>query len=362
MADETESEIVVSGNSAKKKLPSPWKVGLLGTLTMGPIGPFMGVAQHFRNKSYLEKQAALESRLNYEHSQARDILDKEMGIADEDEKRLIEVARGYIADGYERLASGDKSGDQLIARAQTLLENVIGGDIQFRKQEQKAQNDMQRELFSNSAKKYRDEHQNTIDAVNGVDHQATKILALVADPNFDPNKPINRAHLSELLSAGTAMFKDTPDLMDGLAQGVGALNGVAGGVVGGIATMIKSNDFKVTPEDYNRLALNAQKYARVFGERKMSQLGDQSLALDAFGKRTGIIPNDYSIRDYVSGGEQELRMAPNPNFTGGYQSKGEPSRTIYRPPQTTTTLTSPTVAKPIEYNTGGYPAVRRPTN
>ena len=80
---------------------------------------------------------------------------------------------------------------------------------------------------------YRQEHQNTIDAVNGIDHQATKVLDLVSQKDFDPNKPINKAHLAELLSMGGLMFKDTPDMLDGLTQGVGAINNIAGGIVGG---------------------------------------------------------------------------------------------------------------------------------
>lgn len=368
MAEETiedMQEIEVSSKPARKikKPMSGLKAGVIGTLTMGPIGPLIGVMQHFRNKSYMERQTAYLDQLDNEQAQIKDILASEDEAADPDERRMIQHARGLIRSGYQALANGDKRGAVLIERAQSALEGIISGDINFRKQEQAAQNQVQRELISNSAKKYRDEYQNTIDAVNGVDHQATKILELVADPNFDPNKPLNKAHLAELLSTSGMMFKDTPDLMDGLAQGVGALNGVAGGVVGGIATMLKSSDFKVTPEDYNRLALNAQKYARIFGDRKASQLGDQASSLDSYGKKLGIVPSDYSLRDYISGAEKELRMSPNPNFTGGHQYKGEPQRTIYRAPAPTESLVSPNVARPqMEYNTSGYPLIKRPTN
>lgn len=368
MAEETVEdlpEITAEGKPVRKikKPPSAWKIGTLATLTLGPIGPFVGIAQHFRNKSYMEKQARYLDTLDTEHQGIKDVLNVEEEIADPDEKRMIQHARGMIRSGYERLAEGDKTGYALVDRANQLLEGIISGDIQYRKQEQQAQNQVQRDLISNSAKKYRDEHQGTIDAVNAADHASQKILELVADSNFDPNKPVNRAYLADLLSQGGLMFKDTPDLMDGLAQGVGALNGVAGGVVSGIATMIKADDFKVSAEDYNRLALNMQKYARIYGERKLGQLGDQAASLDEYARKQGVIDRDYSLRDYISGGEKEIRMTPNPVFTGGYESKREPQRTIYRPPTATDALTSPNVARPqFELSPSGYPAARRPTN
>lgn len=357
-------EIEVSSKPARKikKPMSGLKAGILGTLTMGPIGPLIGVMQHFRNKSYMEKQTAYLDQLDNEQAQIKDVLASEYEAGDPDEKRMIDYSRGLIKSGYEALANGDKRGAVLIERAQAALEGIIGGDIQFRKQEQQAQHNMQRELIGNSAKRYRDEFQNTTDAVNSIDHLSTRALALAAESGFDPNKPTNRAIMAELISVGGMMFKDAPDMMDGLTQGVSAVNGMAGGIVQGISTMLKSQDFKMSPEDYNRIALNAQKYARIFAERKMSQLGDQANSLDSHAKKLGVIPQDYSLRDYISGAEKELRTNPNPNFTGGFQSKNEPQRTIYRPPTPTGNLVSPTVAKPFEYNSGGYPLVKRPTN
>lgn len=147
-------------------------------------------------------------------------------------------------------------------------------------------------------------------------------MDLVSQKDFDPNNPLNKAHLAELISMGGLMFRDTPDLAEGLAQGIGAVNGTAGGIAGGLATMLKSQDFKVTPEMYNRIALNTQKYAKILADRKMSQLGDQAKQLDFWGKKLGVIPEDYSLGSYISGGEKELRLTPAPKFTGGYQPEG----------------------------------------
>lgn len=321
-------EVEVTGDpvARKAKLISPWKAALVG-LAGGPlVSAAFGITQAYRNKSYLESEAERQVRDREERNQLRNVIDKEYAIADEDEKRLLDYARGRVADGYERIAGGDKSGYEIIEKAQGVIEGIIGKDIDARKAEVAEQNRFQRELIKTAATGMRQEFQNTTDALNGIDHQATKILDLVAQKDFDPNKPIHKAHLAELLSMGGLMFKDTPDMMDALTEGVSAVNGVAGGIVGGIATAFKSQDFKVTAEDYNRLALNAQKYARLFAERKMTQLGDQARSLDTWGKKLGAIPTDYSLGSYISGGEKELRMTPNPVFTGGFQSKDEPSR------------------------------------
>lgn len=326
MADDMQ-EVEVSApkvGSKIKKPPSAWKAAAVG-LAAGPLVSLaFGLNQHFRNKSYLEDEAERQVRDRNERDQLTSILEGEDKLADDDEKRLIKYLKGRVADGYERIAGGDKTGYKIIEEAQTVIQGLIGKDIDARKQEMAKQQDTQRDLITTAAKGYQKEYQATEDAFRGVNHQSTKILELVAQPDFDPNKPINKAHLAELLSMGGLMFKDTPDLMDGLTEGVSAVNGMAGGIVGGLATMLKSQDFKVTPEDYNRLALNAQKYAKIFAEQKIQQLGDQSSRLDSFAKKLGVIPQDYSLRDYVSGGEKELRLTTNPVFTGGYQAPEEP--------------------------------------
>lgn len=320
MAEEQEmQEIEVSApavGSKPRKKTSPWKAALLGL----PGGPFValgfGMAQHFRNKSELEREAEMSVINRNEREELKKLLSSEYGIADDDEKRLLEVAQQRIGHGYELIAAGDKRGYEMIEKARGIMEGIIGGDIAARKQEQAAERGFQREMVGTAAKSYQKEYQATVDNLNNIDHQSTKILDLVADPAFDPNKPINKAHLAELLSMGGLMFKDTPDMMDGLTQGVSSLNSIAGGVVGGLATMLKSQDFKVSASDYNRLALNAQKYARVFADRKMSQLGDQGRQLDAWGKKVGVLPQDYSLADYISGGEKQIRMNPNPSGPG----------------------------------------------
>jgi hypothetical protein len=320
-AEDTMPEIEVSatatGTTARKKR-SPWKAALMG-LPGGPLVSLgFGLAQHFRNKSELEREAKMQVVDRNERESLKEMLNSEYAIADDDEKRMLKIAQERIGHGYELVAAGDKRGYDMIEKARAIMEGIVGGDIQARKQEQASQWSFQRQMVGDAAKGYQKEYQATVDNLNGIDHQSTKILDLVSRSDFDPNKPINKAHLAELLSMGGLMFKDTPDMMDGLTQGVSSLNGIAGGVLGGIATMMKSQDFKVTPADYNRLALNAQKYARLFADRKMTQLGDQGRSLDEWGKKIGVLPAEYSLSNYISGGEKEIRTMPNP-YGKGYE-------------------------------------------
>ena len=44
-----------------------------------------------------------------------------------------------------------------------------------------------------------------------VDSISQRVLSLTADPDFDPNKPFNRAVLAEMISVGGGMFRDNPE-------------------------------------------------------------------------------------------------------------------------------------------------------
>jgi hypothetical protein len=317
MADDI-PEVTVSGQTpVLKKPPSAWKVGLLYSLVGGPFaGVAAGIIQHSRNKSALEKEAAYQD----ERTSLDSTINSELAIGDDDEKRMLKYAKGLRVTAFEQMAAGNRqAGEQLLTHARELVENIMTGDIQQRKKEESQKNDFQRGLIGDAAKGYRQEYQNSVDAFNAIDHQSLKVLDLVSQKNFDPNNPLNKAHLAELISMGGMMFKDTPDLAEGIAQSIGSINGIAGGIAGGIATMLKSENFKTTPEMYNTIALNMQKYAKILAERKTGQLGDQAKQLDMWGKKLGVIPEDYSLGDYISGGEKELRMTPNPVFTGGYK-------------------------------------------
>jgi hypothetical protein len=237
-----------------------------------------------------------------------------MEIADPDEKRLLSDARATAANGWYRLQSGDETGRALIEQAHEMARGVMNADIQARKSEQAAQFNAQRGLVSNSATTLRDQYSQTISQVRQLDSQAQRILELTADPTFDPDKPFHKAILAELVSTSVGgMYKDDPNgLLNGLSE-LGSTGSEIGAIVGGLAKLGKSvadqDDFKITREEYNRIALNIRKVTQMYGQQRLTEIGQQAAGLDDFGRRVGLVPQDYSLADYVSGGVSDLKIA-----------------------------------------------------
>lgn len=340
MAD---NDIVVSAPSkraqVKVETPSALKTGLVASLMAGPLmGLAAGLVQRYRNKNALEDAAEYQSQISDERDQIISTLNRENQIADPDEQRLLAVARGVITDGFQRLASGDKTGEELIKEGRAMVAGLIQTDMAQRKGEETAAASFQRNLVGTAANAYRQEYQNAIDTFNNVDQQASKILELVADPSFDPNKPINRAHLADLVSLGGLAYRDTPDSLDALANAGGAASNFgAWGAAAGTALQAgvmayKAEENKLTPEDYNKIALNMKSFAEQFANRKMSQLGEQASSLDAWAKRLKVIEPESSLRDYISGHQKELRMMPVPASVEPTYLRGETSRLIENNP------------------------------
>lgn len=309
---------------------SPLKAGLLyggaASTVMGPLGLLVGLASGIAAKkmrdNYLDRQAAYLRNVQGEHEEFTGDLAQEIKSADPDEQRMLQVAKRMEADGWLRLRSGDGTGRDMIDQANTIMRGIIQGDISQRKQEESANAAFQRGLISTAATSMREEYQQNMAMFNEVDKQSSRVLDLVSTPGFDPNKPFNKAILAELLSTGIGGFyKDAPDVLDAAREGSGALSKIpvvgdaAEKIVGGIITAIKAEDFKLTPEDYNRVALNMKGFNEKYATRKMDQLGSQARNLDAGARQLGAIAPDYSLADYVSGGVKELQLTPAPKYT-----------------------------------------------
>lgn len=324
--DSTADEIeTIAVNTAQRKMPgkkllSPVKAGLLAGGAAAPLGPISllvglgtGVVQHFKQKNYTENETAFRENLASERAQLVELMNKEYEMADPDEKRIIDYARAAMTDGYKRLASGDPSGDRILADARNLLVGIMQGDLGARRQEQAQGMAVQRDLVKTAAGAYREEHQNTVTNYNQIQLQTDKIFDIVNDPNFDPNKPVNKAYLTDLLSmAGNMMFKDAPNKLDAAAQAIGGVSSTAGAFAGGVATFFNSDDFKVTKEDYNRLALNARKLTQEYASRYLTDLGERAKSLDSWSRKLKLLPDDMSLADYISGNQKELRLTPIP--------------------------------------------------
>lgn len=297
---------------------NPLQAGILygaaGTAIGGPLGLlaglFAGVVSKRMRDSYLDREARDIHNLSAEYKGLQTEIDSELEIADPDEQRLLSSAKRLAADGWYRLQSGDDTGRAMIEQANEMTRGIMNADIQFRKSEQAAQFNAQRGLVSTAATSFRDQYSSTIDQARQLDQLSQRVLKLTADPSFDPNKPFNRAIIAELLSTGVGgMFKDDPNgFLAGVAEG--GAGTIVGAIAQGTKTWMDEEEFKITREDYNRIALNARQVTLQYAEQRLNELRQQSNGLNQFAKQVGVIPQDYDLSDYVSGGIQELRIAP----------------------------------------------------
>jgi hypothetical protein len=320
MAEEITVEAPVA-RVAKRPGPnglSPLQAGILyggaGAALGGPIGLlaglFAGVVSKNMRDNYLDRVARDTQNDRAEYAGLRDEINSELAIADPDEKRLLSSAKRLAADGWYRLESGDETGRQMIAQANETIRGIMNSDIQNRKAEQAAQFNFQRGLISNSASSYREQFSSTITQAQQIDSISQRVLELTADSGFDPNKPFNRAVLADLISTGVGgMFRDDPNgFLAGVAEG--GAGTIVGAIAKGTKTWLDDDEFKITREDYNRIALNARKVTRLYANQRLGELRQQSDSLNQFARQVGAIPEDYNLADYVSGGVRDLQLAP----------------------------------------------------
>lgn len=291
--------------------------GAAATVMGGPIGLLVGlgtgIVAHRMKKSYLDNQAAYLQNVRAEHEEFSGDLSQEQKIADPDEARMLQHAKRMEADGWMRLESGDGTGREMVENANAIMRGIVQGDITARKQQEAEAAGFQRNLIGTSANTYRDQYQQMLSTFEDMEKQTTQVLDLVASKGFDPNKPFNKAVLTDMISVGVnGLYKDDPNALESLARKVPIIGDAMG-------DLIKSDDYKLTAEDYNRVALEMKSASQRFTQDRMTRLGDQAKSLDAFARRIGAIAPDYSLGDYVSGGVKELKLTPVPKYTAPKQ-------------------------------------------
>lgn len=318
---------------------SPLATGLLyggaASAIAGPFGLLAGLAAgilHKRAKeSYLDQVAADAQNTRGEYTGLQDEIKSELEIADPDEKRLLESAQRVAADGWYRLQSGDERGRAMLEQANATIQGIMQGDIQARKAEQAAQFNTQRGLITTAAGAFRDQYSTTVNQARQIDSQAQRILKLVSDPTFDPDKPFSKSVLTELVSGSLGgMFREDPNgLLNGLAD-LSSSGSEIGSIVGTIARLGKSvadtDEFKISREEYNRIALNIRQVTQQYASKRLEELRQQSEGLNAFAQKVGAIPADYNLADYVSGGVSELNISPELKIPTVQTSNGQPQR------------------------------------
>lgn len=298
---------------------SPTQASLLygvgGFLLGGPLGALIGglgggITAKRNKDSYLDRLSRESANLSSEQQSLYSEIDSEIQQADPDEKRLLLSAKRQATDGYLRLQSGDAAGAQMIEQANAVIRGVIQGDVTARKTEQAAQFNDRRQLVGNAAQAYRQQYQGVIQQAREVDALAERVFELTADPKFDPSKPINRAILSQLITTSVGdTFRDDPSgFLAGISEG--AQGTIAGGIAKGLDTFLDSEDFKVTREDFNRLALNSRKIIGKYAEQRIGELRQQASTLNQFSRQAGLTEEGYDLADYISGGSKDLKIAP----------------------------------------------------
>lgn len=314
MADEEVTVGASAERPRKRKYPgmSPLQAGLTyggaAATVMGPLGLLIGLGSGIAAKrmrdSWLDREAENSRNLRAEYQGVQQELDGEIRIADPDEKRLLEHAKRVVNEGWNRLAQGDEGGRALIEKGNEIARGIMNADIAARKSEQASQAQFQRGLIGTAAQGYRDEYQKNLKEYEDVNSLADRVLKLAAASGFDPNKPFNKAVMTDLLTVGVGgLYRDAPDMLGSLP------------VVGEFLERGKdalTGKFDLTAEDYNRIALGMKSANEQVSESRMLRLGDQARSLDEFARQNGAIPEDYSLGLYVTGEEQELRFTPVP--------------------------------------------------
>jgi hypothetical protein len=404
MADDTEDTsaapppIAVSGNADRAQLKpyqgmSPLRAGLMyggaASMVMGPLGLLVGLGAGITAKrmkdNYLDHQAREMRAFGGETSGLNEEIDSQARISDPDTKRLLDHAKLMGANGWYRLQSGDESGRELIEQSQSIVQGIMSGNRDQYMADQAAAHQFQRGLVTTSANDMRSQYQQNIEQATNIDQQAMKVLSIANDPDFDPDKPVNKALLAQLVSTGVnGLYKDAPDVFDAVGKGTDALShipvvgGAVADVAGGILTYMKSKDFAVTKEDWNRIALNMKDFNSKYTQQKLGQLRQQSDNLNHFAQQQNMLPKDYSMSDYVSGGTKDLNFLPAPSVpTVAPRGTAPPQSNQQKPnytgaPASRTNFIQPGSFKPVTIGDAGgeqpwnpamrFGTIQRPTN
>lgn len=298
---------------------SPLQAGLMyggaASTVMGPLGILMGlgagiVAKRVKD-NYLDQESKRVQALRSEYAGLNNEIDSELQIADPDERRALEHSKRIAAAGWDRLAAGDQTGREMIEQANEVMRGIMQGDIQARKQQEAEVRSFQHGLISSAANDYRTQYQENLKQYTNIDKQISQVLNLVAQPDFDPNKPFNKAVLADLISVGVnGLSKNDPD---GFLESLP----VAGPIIRG---MYNDDKYNLTGEDFNRIAIEMKSANEKYSEDTMLQLGQQARSLDEFARKTGAIEKDYSLAQYVTGDIGELRFTPIPKYTAPKQA------------------------------------------
>lgn len=324
MADDIET-VSVEAPQSRPRRPgyaglSPLQAGLLyggaASTVLGPLGPLIGlgfgIAAKRQRDSFLDREAKYTQDVQGRSDALQEQLDAEYEQADPDERRKLDTARRLRSDGYNAIMSGNPAGEEMLKQATAIILDIQGADSTQRKQDEAAAMTTQRQLIGDAAGDYRKQYQKTLDDNDLVAQRTGRVFDLLSQPGFDPNSPMGRAAVTELVLDGMGAYRDTPDAWDAISSGAGAFSGIAAAGVDAVAKLFKSEDFKMKREDVYRLALNMRQFAEAQTKARMERLGGQTQQLQGLARQTRALPADFNLGEYVSGGVHELPLLPIP--------------------------------------------------
>lgn len=142
-----------------------------------------------------------------------------------------------------------------------------------------------------------------------VQRVSSEMHTLLNDPSFDPNNPVARARLGQLLEQTPREFLADPADMSDALQNVGAnVPGIMGGLVQYYAGKKKAEEFTFTKEDWRKIAFAMAGASKAQAERTMADSERIGVMLDraagGIGHKPALSYLDRIMTGEVQDGEQ----------------------------------------------------------
>lgn len=177
----------------------------------------------------------------------------------------------------------------------------------------------QEDFVIEEARTLRTQHTEAMKPMRELQANMEQLNALLADPEFNQNLPINRGTLISLLRSSTRqMLSDPEDFAD-------ALMGAGGG--GLIASLVKfaggamaAEDFNFTKDDYGRLARAMYTFNEKRYRTTVAPIAAQAAALEQVSGKLDFLPQGYSLTQYVTGPPEEFENPLKGDYGVGFEN------------------------------------------
>lgn len=148
-----------------------------------------------------------------------------------------------------------------------------------------------------------------------VDANMRELDFLLADKNFDPDKPVNAGQLLKLIHSGPRQVFDPQDMADAIGRvGGGGLGPLA--LLGPIAALVsgemKAEQFRMSKDEWRTLAKAAYLYTMKPLQDEADAITAGATALEPVATRLGLFPEGYSPVAFVTEQKPNLEEIKDP--------------------------------------------------